>query len=537
MAIQTPVSEIDSLQAKTAVINAHHGKTRTYTQAQIDALDPTTWGSSDLLRDDGVRFKSSGVVFSENKNVQTKSLAKLDGVTGEILLPTQYSLANDGDYCEFVGKLDEPNGPSSLGTIGLRNIRQNTIGFSSTIGNFVIRNDAGAHIDIDIGSAGIDAFNFHRYRVTQTSSVLWTLTVDGITVGTALRDSFLLIDNIGHAYLNEFCGQTISELIISTSTDSIKITDFKDAINNKYLVNAGLTLSTIEYTDDSIVLWSGKSLSGNNTIKVSVPNDLVTKSVIYEMENEVDVAIASDVWRIHSCITSDVLEWPLIFGSDRSLTNQGSEWEMAVRIVEDDDFFGGSTHGKEEKISVSAMLDGVSFDIDNFNILSGYSLNISQSSNCYRKVSTNYKAINVAQSDKDWKFTSEKLNLRNTIIWNSSENLTLSFMAMMPAIRSDGNGTVTNWGLWGDTPSNIDISSSGFGEVMTTTPVLAVWGGDSGIHIKMTVNSGFSELRSRSWVSDAVAYNKLYFDLYGVYTTSVGEVFASDADYFVYSKN
>jgi len=64
----------DSSAAVAAITLAHEGKTRTYTAAQIAGTDPistgpdvfleaSTWGDSDLIRDDGARFKSNGTVF------------------------------------------------------------------------------------------------------------------------------------------------------------------------------------------------------------------------------------------------------------------------------------------------------------------------------------------------------------------------------------------------------------------------------------------------------------------------------------------
>jgi len=74
--MSTPVIDPskDSSAAIAAITRAHEGKTRTYTAAQIAGTDPistgpdvflsaSTWGDSDLIRDDGVRFKSNGLIF------------------------------------------------------------------------------------------------------------------------------------------------------------------------------------------------------------------------------------------------------------------------------------------------------------------------------------------------------------------------------------------------------------------------------------------------------------------------------------------
>ena len=55
---------ISSADMKTAMLNSHRGKRRTYTQVEIDALDPATFGVGSLQRNDGVEFWCDGVSFA-----------------------------------------------------------------------------------------------------------------------------------------------------------------------------------------------------------------------------------------------------------------------------------------------------------------------------------------------------------------------------------------------------------------------------------------------------------------------------------------
>ena len=59
------VTTMTGAEMNTALTGAHDGKRKAYTAAQISGLNPATWGTGDVLRDDGLRFRSNGSAFIE----------------------------------------------------------------------------------------------------------------------------------------------------------------------------------------------------------------------------------------------------------------------------------------------------------------------------------------------------------------------------------------------------------------------------------------------------------------------------------------
>ena len=57
------ITTMTGAEMNTALTGAHDGKRKAYTAAQISGLNPATWGTGDVLRDDGVRFRSDGSAF------------------------------------------------------------------------------------------------------------------------------------------------------------------------------------------------------------------------------------------------------------------------------------------------------------------------------------------------------------------------------------------------------------------------------------------------------------------------------------------
>ncbi|MFA6213433.1 MAG: hypothetical protein WC714_28610 [Candidatus Obscuribacterales bacterium] len=473
---------------------------------------------------DGISWKSVGTALTK------VSYAVFDGVTSKVTLPKTYKLESDGDYIEFVAKVMEIQsvGGSVLGMIGVAGTNVDYIGPSSTSGNFAIRDHTGVNQNLPISITGYTGYDWHRYRLTQTSAILWTLTVDGTEIGTLARGTEIWFDNIGQGYSTTYCTHAMKEITISTTlTGNLKITDFSTQLVDKKLTyTSGVTFEEFHYVaGDVIALANHVSIEWVN---VYVPQEKSTKFIKYLYQNTIDGAKAADVYRIKSAYIATPIEAPLIWGVDRIITTSTGEWENAVYIADQTDFFGGSSHGKDEKVAGSntMLIDGVAKPITTFIAGSGSKVEFNQVSNCYKKVGTDFRSVHVADSVRKWEFTAAGLDISNKLTWLTSEVLSSAYLAMVPILRSDVTSNLTEWGLWGESPVPVDISVSGFTIVENVgVPTLAMFGDTAGLHVKSEVVLGFTKPTALTWIANDVTYNKFYFDFTGAaYTTAVGEV-------------
>lgn len=405
----------------------------------------------------------------------------------------------------------------------------NLIGFGTGDNTWTVRNDTGTYYAINLFGI-VDSKSWNKFRVTQTDATTWTITINDIDAGTLTRSSFLNIDRIANGYLTEFVRCSVAFVDINTAvTGRFILNDIYNEVTDKNIVNTDLANNDVAVTNSILVHGDAAS-----RVDILVPQKDSTRFLKYKFSNIPNATIASDVWKIEKISSVEPLHYPLVFSNERDLTVAHSEWECAVRITDDDDFFGGTSHGKDEKTAVNISIDGTITAPENISFESASEVVISQTSENYKKVAADYRAINVATSVRDWTFNTIKFNYKTSVSWKTVESISASYLSMIPLIRSDGSGNVTDFGLWGDSnPPIRDISSTGFGQINGTGTDVRVWGDDNGLSVKTVVNSNWANVNRKNFVSDSATYNKIYNDFYGVHTTSVSEIFNADTDYFI----
>jgi len=481
----------------------------------------------------GVEYWSDGNAFVSSRNAaltSSKSLGLLDGITGKITLPKTYILATDGDYIEWLGRLDEYHGGTggaALGLIGLDNgSLDGWLGYSSSNGKIAIRETGASFKDVTV-YANTEQYKFHRIRVTQTNATTWTISVDGADQATITRDGTLSVNNMGQGYSSGYCQATLAELSIVTEvTGNLILSNFATDIADKKLLSAGVTFAEMSYTAESIIALRSKAIAevGNReTIFIYVPQEDSDSYIKYDYAHGVNAGIAADVWRIRSAYIVDAVEFPLVWGDERLITTTG-EWENAVRITGEADFFGGENHGNDETFSNTVLLEGSYVDLSNLNLFAGDYLTLKQSSQCYKGT----KTINVAQSDRTWVFNPEGVVLSNKLTWKTSESLDNSYLTMIPVLRDDGTGKLTEFGLWGTDPTPVDISTTGFTVVNNPESVIACYGDTSGLSIHADIKKGWGKPNAITWLTNSSTYNKIYCDFTKDYSVSAGEVFDAE---------
>jgi len=505
-----------------AGIDANANVVKTY--ASVSAIPAGFVGTArvgtDLYVGDGTNLSK----YSADTKVA--SFAVFDGVSGKATYPTTFILQTDGDYIDFVAKLDEQQGTvACLAMFGVFGTNQNYISPDPTPGLFSIRENTGAAKTISYTQ---NPYEWQRYRVTQTNATTWTLTINGVAAGTAVRADVLKIDNIGSGYTGNYCRFSLKEVTISTSiTGTSRVANASTDLPKKTTSVAGVTYQTISYYDNNLILIKN---AVSPSISIYQPQLNSTKYLKYIYENTVDAVKAGDVWRIHYLYIATPIEFPFIWDNTRLITT-GGEWENAVRINADDDYFGGTTHGKDLKINNTMVIDNFSVDLSSFLMAGAFDVVFTQTSNCYKKVAGNYTAVNCAISNRTWRFNSEGVNLKNKVTWLTSEVISEAFLTMCPILRSDVNGNITQWGLLGIPPTLTNISTAGFSMLKTNGTDVEIYGDMSGVDIKVSAITGWGS-GSLSWIDNSVTYNKIYMNFSpngeSNYTTTINEVFNSE---------
>lgn len=162
---------------ETAMLNSHHGRRRVYTQTEIDALVPVTFGVGSLERDDGAIFWCDGISFKLTANV---FFIDPDAVTDGVgTLETPYNTWNNVTFEEGKTYLQK-SGTTWAGHLTI-NARKVTVGVYGGSAKALI-NGAGQYrcITIGVGADDVTVDNFELYGANDRTNG----TVRGIGVGS-----------------------------------------------------------------------------------------------------------------------------------------------------------------------------------------------------------------------------------------------------------------------------------------------------------------------------------------------------------------
>ena len=147
----------------------------------------------------------------------------------------------------------------------------------------------------------------------------------------------------------------------------------------------------------------------------------------YDVHYSVVKEINCDCWRIED-----------IYHCDEDLTeikclSAKGEWECAVRLEGRPDFSGGTAHGDEVFQNVKFIIDGkktLPQDIE--SVMEFEKMIIVENSLLY---DPNDSKTVIAKHGKEYTFTSEGFDLRQSVIWQIDDELSSCYLAMFPVSK------------------------------------------------------------------------------------------------------
>lgn len=158
--------------------------------------------------------------------------------------------------------------------------------------------------------------------------------------------------------------------------------------------------------------------------------------VRYDFVHSVAAARNCDVWRMYKAFAVDDN-----LRNETELTTAG-EWECAVRLHGAPDFSGGSAHGDEVVDSILFLLDGVLVDITSIDSLTEFdAFTAVQVSTLY---DPNDNETEIAKHGSEHVFTSDGLQVNQTVTWSRAEALDSCYLAMLPASKAVTNRVFTD---------------------------------------------------------------------------------------------
>lgn len=229
---------------------------------------------------------------------------------------------------------------------------------------------------------------------------------------------------------------TTPEAAISLSAgDIIIITVTKDKTVGIYGLEGNFVftdkakgqISEIANVKRSKVIYNDTTSSGETErLYIYIPSGV--GYVKYNFAHFVNEQINSNVWLIHPLdAVSDELAYRF------ALTTSG-EFECALRIADRSDFMGGSAHGSEIMQSITFFVDGAEISPNDLTELTEFDvLRIVEQSKLFDPAD---ETTFVALHGKEYIFTKEKLIINQTIVWQVPEELTPSYLAMLPVAKT-----------------------------------------------------------------------------------------------------
>lgn len=271
------------------------------------------------------------------------------------------------------------------------------------------------------------------------------------------------------------------------------------------------------------------------TERIDIYIPTVLGFVRYRFGHVVDTDINADNWRIVGAFACDDDL------NDRFQIASNGEWEMAIKIDGRSDFIGGNLHGDEVVNAIHLFVDGAKKTIEELSTITEFeTFRIVESTQMY---DPNDNATKVATHGKEYTFTENGLNLKQSVNWQTKQNITTSYMTMLPIFRGNDNY------------SALQISDRVYTDVDFVEYDVSVPGNYPGFAWKKDVRSATiysdksgvcatveiiraPDADGGGWfqVSSAASYNKLYFACAGrnaIHVTEVGERWNTETRYHI----
>lgn len=255
--------------------------------------------------------------------------------------------------------------------------------------------------------------------------------------------------------------------------------------------------------------------------------------VKYRFGHVVDSSINADNWRIVGAFACDEDL------NDRFQITSTGEWEMAMKIEGRPDFIGGNLHGDEVVNAVHFFVDDVKKTLDDLSQITEFkTLRIVEDTQMY---DPNDNTTKVATHGKEYTFTADGLTLKQSVNWETRQNIATSYMAMLPIFRGNDNYSalqITDRYYCDADFVEYDVSvpgdNAGFGwkkDVRSAT----IYSDKSGVCASMEIVKTPNTVGG-GWfmVANVEQYNKLYFTcagLNGTHVTEVGERWNTETRY------
>lgn len=227
-----------------------------------------------------------------------------------------------------------------------------------------------------------------------------------------------------------------------------------------------------------------------------------------------------DVWRMNQ-ILEVVKEADGSYRTLRPITNQG-EWETAIREVGAGDSMGGRIHANEFLREARLLLDGSEGRLGSAAELLAESVILEQRTKLTRYGSNN--EVIAAEKQNRWTITSSELILDQQIEWKTGMEINSAFLTMLPILRKEPGGVVTDTGARAPEWEPEDISEEGFEQRYSQAHHAKAWSDVSGVCAEIEIVQGWTFPNRRFFFSSAALYNKMYFDFTGPITTLPGDV-------------
>ena len=257
---------------------------------------------------------------------------------------------------------------------------------------------------------------------------------------------------------------------------------------------------------------------GSGGLRIFIPT--VKGYVNYNLVHSVCERKNCNIWRLGMAFAFDDK-----FEKRFDLTPENAEWDMALRLFGRSDFIGGSVHGDETLVGISAQIDGKEVDIESLSELTVFEEMV------IKVESVGYDPDDsVTESVKHFKeyvINKEGITLNQRVEWLHGYTLGQSYMAMMPPVKAltdrfytdtdpTPKATADNYGYApGASAATVYGPDVSFSMSVTKYPTLT--GGD---RFLMTDNNG-------------KAYNKIYFILCKDAEVSEGDLWETATKYSI----
>lgn len=215
------------------------------------------------------------------------------------------------------------------------------------------------------------------------------------------------------------------------------------------------------------------------------------------------------------------------------IINSG-EWETAVKEVGQPDYVGGF-HGWQPLSSANFTVDGVDVQLSEDQKIIGENLRFGELSHLLRFGTDEA----VAEQTREYSISANGIEISQAVTWLDAVALENSYFAMLPIRRNllVGSGELITDSGSRDGEQEEDLSVPGFQMVFSNSSVAEVWGSQSGIFASVQIIESPELPNANFHFSNAEEYNKLYFDMSGIYDALPGEEWRIVTDYRIVTTN